>query len=69
MFKYNLSFEIGMFVCFKGRIESVFAEFPGVLMRHEAIEMIDIHNQLCRSTGDTSLRDFYTITLIACAIH
>ena len=37
-----------MFVCFTGRIEplpdeSVFAEFPWVLMRHQAIEMVCAH--------------------------
>ena len=37
-----------MFVCFKGRIdplpdESLFAEFPGLLMRQKAIEMVCAH--------------------------
>ena len=37
-----------LFVCFKGRIEplpdkSVFAEFPRVLMKHEAIEIVCAH--------------------------
>ena len=33
-------FRLFCFVCFKARIESVFAEFPGVLMRHVDIEMV-----------------------------
>ena len=28
---------------FASRIKSVFAEFPGLLMRHEAIEMVCAH--------------------------
>ena len=41
--KTDTNFWSFLFVCFKGRIESVFAEFTGLLMTQEAIEMVFAH--------------------------